>query len=178
MNKVRIVRISGDITKMPGAIMTAVNSSGAWFGGIDRAIYNAAGKIYHNQLGQAAMNGRLSDLETVVAVGNHNLHNGEFDQVVFVVDDLESPLRKVIKAGLIAADNARIKKISIPAIRTGVMIGMVERSLEDISDELIEGIKEYFKECQNPYIEAIAFVTYNNPELDGILHNAIKREGW
>jgi O-acetyl-ADP-ribose deacetylase (regulator of RNase III) len=171
---IRLVRISGDITRVDSdAIITAINSSRLWFGGIDGAIQRVAGNIYHNQ----AVNEELRDLKVVVARGDHNNHKGKFDNVVFVVDDLKSELRNIIVRGLEEADAAGFKKVTMPAIRTGVMLGAVEKSLEQVVDEYIKGIKRYVGrktvKGQVPGIQAIAFVTYNNPELEEIMHRVI-----
>ena len=171
---IRIVRISGDITSVNSdAIITAINSGRLWFGGIDGAIQRVAGNIYHNQ----AMNEELSDLKVIVARGDHNNHKGKFDNVVFVVDDLRSELRGVIARGLEEADAAGFKNVTIPAIRTGVMLGAVEKSLEQVVDEYMKGIRRYVGrkrvKGQVPGIQAIAFVTYNNPELEEILHRIL-----
>jgi len=57
----------GDITKIPtNAILTAINSGGLWFGGIDGAIQRIAGNHYHNQVATAIP---LYDLQTIVAKG-------------------------------------------------------------------------------------------------------------
>lgn len=171
---IRIVRISGDITKIDSdAIITAINSGRLWFGGIDGAIQRVAGNIYHDQ----TMNEELINLKVIVARGDHNNHKGKFDNVVFVVDDLKSELRGVIARGLEEADAAGFKKVTIPAIRTGVMLGAVEKSLEQVVDEYMKGIKRYVgrkrAKGQVPGIQAIAFVTYNNPELEDIMHRVI-----
>ena len=171
---IRIVRISGDITSVNSdAIITAINSGRLWFGGIDGAIQRVAGNIYHNQ----AMNEELSDLKVIVARGDRNNHKGKFDNVVFVVDDLRSELRGVIARGLEEADAAGFKNVTIPAIRTGVMLGAVEKSLEQVVDEYMKGIRRYVGrkrvKGQVPGIQAIAFVTYNNPELEEILHRIL-----
>ena len=168
---IRIVRISGDITRVDSdAIITAINSGRLWFGGIDGAIQRVAGNMYHNQ----AVNEELSDLKVIIARGDHNNHKGKFDNVVFVVDDLKSELRGVIARGLEEADAAGFKKVTIPAIRTGVMLGAVEKSLEQIVDEYMKGIMRYVGrkriKGQVPGIQTIAFVTYNNPELEEIMH--------
>src|SRR3989338_10399360 len=137
---IRIVRISGDITSVNSdAIITAINSGRLWFGGIDGAIQRVAGNIYHNQ----AIKEELSDLKVIVARGDRNNHKGKFDNVVFVVDDLRSELRGVIARGLEEADAAGFKNVTIPAIRTGVMLGAVEKSLEQVVDEYMKGIRRY-----------------------------------
>lgn len=169
---IRIVRISGDITMIASdAIITAINSGGLWFGGIDGAIRRVAGNMYHAQVSGK----KLINLEVIVARGDHNHHIGKFDNVVFVVDDLKSELRGVIARGLEEADNAGFKNVTIPAIRTGVMLGAVEKSLEQVVDEYVKGIMRYVGrkrviKKQVPGIQAITFVTYNNPELEEIMH--------
>lgn len=174
-----IVRISGDITRVDSdAIITAINSSGLWFGGIDGAIQRVAGSIYHGQVAQKFAQGELSDLKVVVARGNHNDHKGKFDNVVFVIDDLKSELSNVIARGLEEADVAGFKKVTIPAIRTGVMLGAVETSLEQVVDEYVKGIRKYIigktvDHMQETGIKRITFVTYNNPELEDILYRAL-----
>jgi len=175
-----IRRISGDITRVESdAIITAINSSGLWFGGIDGAIRSVAGDMYHGQVAQMLVQGELSDLKVVVATGDHSSHRGKFDNVVFVIDDLQSPLRQVITKGLEAADDAGFKKVAIPAIRTGVMIGVVEKNLRDVVHEYAAGIRDYvinktINDKQDPIIQEIRFVTYNNPELEEILRRIIK----
>jgi len=135
--------VEGDITQIDAdGIITAINSSGMWFGGIDGAIQSVAGDRYHRQ----AAREKLSDLVTVVAKSEKRFHEGEFDHVVFVVDDLESPLDQVIMKGLEAADLAGMRKVLIPAIRTGVMLGVVELDLMEVASKLSSGIKRYFEE--------------------------------
>jgi O-acetyl-ADP-ribose deacetylase (regulator of RNase III) len=170
--KIRIIRISGDITKLEcDAIITAINAGGIWAGGIDRAIYGAAGIWFHKQI----RNEELYELNAIVVKGNGTT---KFENVIFVVDELEYPLRSVISSGLEAAHRAGFKYVAIPSIRTGVMRGKVEREYEDVVNEYIEGVKLYLNSVEKPNIRAIAFVTYNNPELEEVLHKAIKNEGW
>ena len=88
----------GDITRAPAdAIITAVNSGGMWFGGIDGAIQNVAGNHYHTQASEEMP---LNNLQTIITKGDRRNHHGEFDNVIFVVDDLQSPLDEVVYNGL------------------------------------------------------------------------------
>jgi len=174
-----IRRISDDITKVHADVLiTAVNSAGMWFGGIDGAIQNVAGNYFHKQIPL----GNIQDLGVVVAEGDHFNHNGKFKHVIFVVDDLKSKLRDVIAIGLEFADINEFTSVSIPAIRTGVMLGIVEKDLTEVVDEWIAGIKIYAndnkEENRVPNVQEISLVTYNNPELETILHDALKREGF
>lgn len=90
--------IQGDISQTPSdALITAINSSGAWFGGIDMVLTRMAGNLFHQQ----AMNVMpLSDGQVVVAFGKPNVNKGAFKNVVFVVDDLRKKLREIIYNGL------------------------------------------------------------------------------
>lgn len=153
--------VQGDITRIPtDAIMTAINSEGLWFGGIDGAIQRVAGNQYHKQ---AEKSMPLANLQTIVAKGNKRLHKGQFNDVVFVVDDLASSLDKVVYAGLEAAHNAEYGKILVPAIRMGVMAGAVEKTPEETVRKLGSGISDFMKSYgPKTKLENITFVVYND----------------
>jgi len=158
--------IEGDITRVKADVLiAAINSGGLWFGGIDSAIQGVAGNIYHSQ----AATQNLSDLMIVVAKGTSEDHQGEFDNVVFVVDDLQSSLNKVIYKGLEAAGNAGFNSVTIPAIRTGVMLGVKEKNLEEVAKELRIGIKNYLKAYPDTSLAEITFVIYGNPDFAELL---------
>lgn len=168
-SSVRIQVQQGDLARVPAdAMITAVNSEGMWFGGIDGVIQRAAGGQFHSQA-QAAM--PLADGQTVVARGTGAPNHGAFKNVVFVVDDLNKPLRQVIKAGLEAADGAGFQSVSLPAVRMGVMLGVVEKSSKQAAEEMAAGIKEFMAE--NPaHLKDITFVVYNDPTTASLLQQA------
>jgi O-acetyl-ADP-ribose deacetylase (regulator of RNase III) len=140
IGQTRVQVLSGDVRSEPSdALITAINSGKMWFGGIDGAIQSAAGNRFHAQAAQQ----ELSDLVTVVAKGDGIENRGAFKNVVFVVDDLRSPLRKVIRAGLEAADKAGFQTVTIPGIRLGVMLGQIEKSLDEAYNELDAGVAEF-----------------------------------
>src|SRR3990167_1163934 len=115
MSKTSISVVSGDIARVKAdALITAINSGGAWFGGIDGVISRAAGDLFHAQAGAAMP---LTDGQTVVAHSNGRAHKGAFTNVVFVVDDLRRPLREVVQSGLRAAADAGAQSVSLPTIR-------------------------------------------------------------
>ena len=110
MKKVHVV--SGDLTQIPcDAIITAVNSGGMWFGGIDGAIMRASGDLFHNQASKSAL--PLKHGATVVAKSNGKKHGGEFNNMVFVIDDLCGPLNEIILNGLVAASGRLASKPSV-----------------------------------------------------------------
>ena len=116
--------VKGDIAQVPAQAMIApINSSGMWFGAIDGVIQRNAGGQFHNQ---ASARMPLKHNDTVVAK-KRTAHRAMFQDVIFVIDDLESALHKVVYAALEAAGEAGYTDVSLPAIRTGVMLGAVEK---------------------------------------------------
>jgi O-acetyl-ADP-ribose deacetylase (regulator of RNase III) len=116
----------GDICRIPtDAIITPINSEGLWDGGIDGAIERVAGNLYHSQ---ARRRMPLKNLQTVVSRGiPGDINRGCFRDVVFVIDDLQSPLEEVVYTGLETANEEGYERILLPTMRMGVMSGVVEK---------------------------------------------------
>ena len=168
--------VQGDITQIKAdALMTAINPYGDWFGGIDRAIMRVAGDTYHDQAGAQMP---LKNLQTIVAKGN-GTNRGKFNDVVFVVDDVDrigSPLNKIIYAGLQASNNECYGKIVIPAIRMGVMKGVVEKTPEEAIAQMNLGISNFMKDYKNQVkIGEITFVVYNDANTVRKLQKGLKQ---
>jgi len=158
--------VSGDIAQVKAdALITAINMSGMWWGGIDDVIQRVAGNLFHNQ---AARKMPLTEGQVVIAYGSIN--KGLFTNVVFVVDELSKPLRRVVYAGLKAANEAGFKSVSLPTIRMGVMLGKVEKTKEKAVAEMVAGV-ELFKANRgnNASLEEITFVVYNNTQTEALL---------
>ena len=163
--------ISGDITRVSvDALITAINSGGMWFGGIDGVINRVAGNLFHSQ---AAAKMPLRDGQTVVACNSGRAHDGAFKNVVFVVDDLKQPLRTIIYNGLIAASSASFKTVSLPTIRIGVMLGVVEKSASEAVSEMAKGVSTFLAEHHNTPLEQITFVVYRDPDTHHLLESAL-----
>ena len=164
----RILVETGDVARVKAdALITAINSGGMWFGGIDGVIRRVAGDLFHRQAAYAMP---LSDGQTVVAK-RVTVHAGDFGDVIFVVDDLKQPLRNVIYAGLKAAAEAGCKSVSLPMIRMGVMLGAVEKSKEEAVIEMSAAVDEFLTEPNG--LEQIVFVVYNDPETEELLRRAV-----
>ncbi len=174
IGKIGLYVVQGDITQIPtDAIMTAINSGGMWYGGIDGAIQRVAGNQYHSQAAQAMP---LSDLQTVVAKGNASNHRGSFNDIVFVVDDLQSSLDKVVYTGLEAAHQEGYGQLLIPAIRMGVMAGAVEKTPEETIAKLVQGIEGFMQRYgKQTKLENITFVVYGDPNTTGQLTTGLGR---
>jgi len=165
--------VKGDITKIPtDAIMTAINSGGMWFGGVDGAIQRVAGNYYHNQ---AMAKMPLSNLQTIVAKGNRENHLGNFNDVVFVVDDLESPVNEVIYNGLKAANDEGYEKILFPAVRMGVMAGVFEKDVSETVTKIADGVKTFIRDYgPQSKLKDLTFVVYSDPTTIKQLGNGLR----
>jgi hypothetical protein len=100
---------------------------------------------------------------------------GSFRHVVFVVDDLKCPLAHIVLAGLRAAASAGCKRVSMPAIRMGVMRGVVERSdaeaATEAATELAFGIREF---SRNPgCVNELTVVVYQDPAVLALLSESL-----
>ena len=165
---------SGDITAVPvDAIVTLINSGGLWFGGVDRAISSVAGDLYHRQA-RAEM--PLRNQQVVVAKGDHELHLGDFDDVIFVVDDLEGPVGPLVTSALEAAKERGYKRVAFPAMRTGVMLGVYpgEPDARTTVQAIAKAIHDFYTE--NQALEMIVyFIVYSNMGTQRMLADAMRR---
>ena len=159
--------ISGNIAaETSDAIITAINSGGMWFGGIDGVIQRMAGNMFHNQAAAET----LTDGKAIVAYGRNS--NIPFKNVVFVVDDLKQKLSSILYNGLVAAQKEGFEYISIPAIRTGVMLGVVEKNLTEVADEFCIALNKFKSDFKSSMI--INFVIYDNPQFKALLTDKVK----
>ncbi len=163
--------VAGDISRVKAdALITAINSGGMWFGGIDGVIHRASGNLFHLQAAKAMP---LKDGQTVVACSSGRAHDGAFTNVVFVVDELERPLHEVVCNGLKAASDAGFKSVTLPTIRMGVMLGVVEKSRGEAVREMAKGVAKFCHE--NPKnLLSITFVVYNDEELQRDLEEVMR----
>jgi O-acetyl-ADP-ribose deacetylase (regulator of RNase III) len=159
---VEVKIIEGDITQVKsGALITAINAGGAWWGGIDGAIQRVANGLFH---GQAAAAMPLSDGETVFAKGNGSVL---FDNVIFAVDCLERPLSEVIYSALIKAESEKISSVTVPSIRMGVMRGVVEKTDNEAIEQLALGVESFRLQRKPVHLKTITFVIYDDVALIG-----------
>lgn len=172
MSRTSVSVVSGDIGRVKvDALITAINSGGLWFGGIDSVINRVAGNLFHQQ---AENTMPLKDGQTVVARSDGRVHGGAFTNVVFVVDDLKRALFEIVYNGLKAASDAGFKSVSLPTIRMGVMLGVVEKSVEEAVAGMSVGVRQFLKKNPNTTLENITFVVYNDLKTQFLLQKALK----
>jgi O-acetyl-ADP-ribose deacetylase (regulator of RNase III) len=156
---------SGDIARITAdALVTPINSGGLWFGALDGVIQRNGGMQFHQQAGEKLP---LNHGDTVVATTKVN-HRGAFGDVVFVIDDLLSPLSDVFLSSLIAADEAGYTSVSVPTMRMGVMMGKVEKTYQEVADQMKQAISR-FRATGPKALESIVVVVYNDPQAEDLL---------
>jgi O-acetyl-ADP-ribose deacetylase (regulator of RNase III) len=156
--------IEGDIAEVRAdALITAINSGGEWHGGIDGVIRRCAGEMFHEQARQQLPFGRRG---VIIAQKRAN-HIGAFTNVVFVGDDLQFGLRHVVSAGLRGANEEGYETVSMPAIRTGVMLGAYEKTVESTVGQIALGMRDFFghDDTRRLRIKKITVVTYRDPSV-------------
>lgn len=162
--------LSGDISAVKAdGLITAINSGGMWFGGIDGVIMKSVGGQFHEQA-KGAM--PLKDGQVVVARGGSGTVRAAFQNVIFVVDDLKQPLHNIVLAGLRAAEANGMKSVTLPTIRMGVMLGVVEKSVTEAIAEMSLGIDKFLGEYPESALR-ITFVVYNDAPTQRLLEDAM-----
>lgn len=163
--------LSGDITIVPsGALITAINPGGLWFGGVDQAIYTSSGSMFHDQA-RAKM--PLDDGSVIFAQAS-GAHKGEFHSVIFVVDGFSLPIGELVTRSLKRATQLGIQTITIPVIRTGVMAGKYE-SREEALEGFATAINKFIE--LNPFsFTSVRIVVLNNTKDQMLLHSLCATE--
>lgn len=153
--------IEGNIAEFPvDAVITAINSSKAWWGAIDEVIRQYATSQFHEQAARAlSANPRTK----VVVAPKVQEHIASFEHVVFTIDDLTEDLEVVVRRGLDAAASAGYKTVSMPAIRFGVM-----RNTGGTPQEKIQAIAAAIKAHEHrkgQVLKSVTVVVFNDPDL-------------
>lgn len=150
----------GDIARVPAqALITAINNEGKWHGGIDHVIQHAAGWMFHAQARNAMPLGEGQ----IVFARKTGDHDGAWGDVLFVVDDLQHPLSWIIERALRAAAQAGYTSVSLPAIRTGAAVGLVEPDERAAVDQIGIGLRDVL--AAGSTLREIHFVIYDSPQV-------------
>ena len=161
---------SGDITRtveIVDAIATLVNSGGIWFSGVDRAIQRRCGNYYHAHL--ADQMNFVSDGKVFIVNGKSS-RNYNFKDVIFVIDDLTLPLKTLVFNTLEAAQKAGYKRIAMPSMRTGIMLGIVEETTLDTILAIKQGFFTFKEKYPNSAL-IVDVIVYDNTDLERLLKN-------
>ena len=157
---VQTIVVDGDITQVTAdALLTSINAGGLWNGSVDQAILRSSDGMFHDQA-LAVM--PMRDGQVIIANATAP-HKGMFDNVVFVVDELEQPISSLVLAVLEAAEAQEFTSVSIPTFRTGLMVDVRETRVEALRG-LVNAIAQFIDE-EPRHVQLITVVVYNN-EVD------------
>jgi hypothetical protein len=158
VNTLTLVR--GDIAKVKAqALFAPINSGGMWWGAIDGVIQRAAGGQFHNQVHLPKKHG------DVIVARKKQAHNGAFEDVIFIIDDLEGPVSDLVYRIMKAAADAGYTDGSLPAFRTGVMKGAYEPTVKAAVVGIFEGVQRYYEENPASNFSNLTFVIYDSEEV-------------
>ena len=105
----------GKITDVKAdALITMINSEEQWFSRADWAIRESSGVMFHSVAAEAMP---LADGQIIYAPATDD-HNGRFNAVIFVVDDLLTPLYNLVVEALLEAERGGLRSVSIAPPRT------------------------------------------------------------
>jgi O-acetyl-ADP-ribose deacetylase (regulator of RNase III) len=170
--KVTFEALAADASQVKAdALISAVQLHGFCHGGINAMIEREGGSCYSRQVEAAKP---LVDGRTLVAKGDAE-SKAKFDHVVFVADDMRQPLHQLVLNALTAADDAGLKHVSLPALRTGWNFGFLEKSYDEVAAETVKGVN-LFLAAGRKSVEKISFVVHNNPRLLSLLEAAAKKD--
>ena len=157
-----IKAISGDIARIQAdAVVSFISSPGTCSSVADRAIRRVSGWQYYETLDNIRGSVKLFDGQVEI-VKRRVTHTGGFRDVVFVVDNIKRPLGKIVQITLEAVQAAGYSKVSLPAMRTGIMSGIFEKDNQEVVSEIISGIVSY--SIKNPESKLEIFIVVYEDE--------------
>lgn len=166
----QIYVVNGDIAQVEAdALITAINSGGMWFGGIDAVIMRTAGRQFHDYAASV-----LRDHPTCKALAARcqQRHSGAFTDVVFTIDDLDDSLYDVVTRALEVADQAGHTTVTMPAIRFGVM-ARYGGSPESKMLEIATALQDFAERAQS--LQTVTVVFYHDDQSVRQLRSAVER---
>lgn len=157
--------VSGNIVSTPAdAIITGISLDGSWIGGVNHAIWQAAGSMFHDQLNAALP---LADGQTVLTVPDIPVYQGVFRSVLFLADAHARPLSELVLLALQKAEQLEMSLLSIPALRTGAAAGKYEHSTFEVAQQLCTAVQR-FAASQPRHVRRIQFVIFGDPSMEDL----------
>jgi len=134
---------NGDLTQTRhrvNAIVCPISSSDYSSGEINQSIKSKSGDIYFPKLNQRI---NLKDLQTFTVKGGGLPHLGNFDDVIFVVDNLASSVEDLVYSSLVASRDCN--QVCLPLFRTGSNRGVIEKNDDELAFGLAVGLDSFLK---------------------------------
>jgi len=100
----------------------------------------------------------------ITAINSSGMWFGGIDGVIFIIDNLKKKLHEIVLAGLQEAEKNQLSSVTLPTLRMGVMLGVVEKTEEEAIEEMAMAI-HLFKGNNPAYVKNITFVVYSNQNI-------------
>ena len=160
----RVLVQDGNITDVPAdALITTVSSAQSRNGAVDRAIRQVAGGYFHDQVPVEHTKGCFSG-QTLWAPNPPALRL-PFDGVLFVIDNLDLPLREIVRCALQGAVQNGRYTIAMPLMRTGQAAGRVQEPSGSALSEMALALRLFRSGYQRHAISDATVVVYDSPKL-------------
>ena len=167
--------MSGDITQTSqvNAIVALANSNRTFFTDIDKAIQRKCDNYYHSRLMiQMSKTNRQPYDGQVFIVKGRTANNFSFKDIIFIIDDLTLPMRTLVFNALCAAQEAGYEKIAMPPMRTGDMLGIVEKTVLDVVLAMKQGLL-YFKQKYPDSVLTVNIIVHSDTGLEKFIKDNI-----
>jgi hypothetical protein len=122
-----------------------------------------AGNRYHEVITAHLADHIVSDGDAFVVMGDRHDHQGNFDDVIFIIDEENKPLSELVLIGLQTARTAGFRYVSFPVMRTGKGLGRIEINTDQVISQMQKGLEEFIKESPETKMN-ITVVVYNDKE--------------
>ena len=97
--------------------------------------------------------------------------------MVFVIDDLEGKLSDIVYAGLVASSEAGFAEVTLPTIRMGVMLGVVEKTPSEAVNEMVQGISRFIGTySSHTSIKKITIVIFNGHHIQELFEKHFEKQ--
>ena len=166
--------MDGDITQVKAdALISTIEVDALSSSGVDGAIHFVADDMFHDQI---AANMPLRDGQVIATSAKSKGHNnGRFDNVLFVVDELEQPVETLVAEALSEAERLSFETVSIPPLRTGSRAGVRETQTEALVGLAI-AIDEFVR-TKPSQVKEIVVVVYNEDAQKKLLMRTLIQLG-
>jgi hypothetical protein len=128
--------------------------------------------MFHDQL-RAAL--PLTDGQVVRTVPDIPTYQGAFRSVLFLADARAKPLGELLLPALHRAEQLKVSRLSIPALRTGAAAGEYERSTLEVAQQLCAAVQG-FAATGPQHLQEIKFVILGDPSMAGLFSWILTRK--
>jgi hypothetical protein len=164
--------VDGDFTKKPvDSIITVINSNRILCNENDKAIKEVAGENYHIQVDSCMP---LDNKGAILTRGNRVMHDGQFNDAIFLINNLYISVSNLIYRGLESSIIGDYQTVAIPANIWGIPTEKVEEYSEIVVAGIVDGVNKFtFEFSGRTNLRNIVFVTNQTPLMKEYLQKGL-----